>query len=355
MSLEEVKGPLEDISTGRALAIPSALAVLTIVIAAAISLLTDIGGSRVFMPYVAAWSASTLLSLLIWMFIQVAIRFPDRSANPMRTVVALLPRPLGVAPLPAIIFPLFLGGYTWAKCSIPWAVGFGWEGIWAAADRSIFGTDAWRWAHGIMPDFLASAWSFYYAMMWGFALVFSGTFISAFASRRFAATFFTATMLSWLIGGIGMAYAMSAAGPVFAHLADPGLAVQFKPLHAELSRLLPNNDLVLMSQRYLEAGVRMKVAAKGGGISAMPSMHMATATILICAAWRTRWLPLVLLFWSLTFFGSVYLGYHYAIDAPVAAAVAVACWAAARRIYASGGKAWPVRHRLLPAVRNPSC
>lgn len=342
-----MKGPLTDISTGRALAIPSALAVLTIVIAAAISLLTDIGGSRVFMPYVAAWAASTLLSLLIWMFVQVAILFPDRSASPLRTVVARLRQPLGVAPLPAIIFPLFLGGYTWAKCSIPSAVGYGWEGIWADADRSIFGMDAWVWAHGIMPDFLAPAWAFYYAMMWGFALVFSGTFISAFASRRFAATFFTAMMLSWLIGGIGMAYAMSAAGPVFAHLADPDLAVQFKPLHAELSRLLPSNDPVLMSQRYLEAGVRMKAAAKGGGVSAMPSMHMATATILICAARRTKWLPLALLFWALTFFGSVYLGYHYAIDAPVAAAVALACWAVARRMFATGGKALPARRELL--------
>ena len=65
----------------------------------------------------------------------------------------------------------------------------------------------------------------------------------------------------------------------------------------------------------------------------MPSMHIATATILICAAWRTRWLLLALLFWLMTFFGSVYLGYHYAIDAPVAAVVALLCWIIARRIY----------------------
>ena len=324
---------VDDISTRRALAIPVLLSLLTIAIAALISLRTGVTGWRVFGPYLGAWAACTLLSVLIWMFVRIAILFPSRAENPVRKVTARIHEPLKLAPLPAVIFPLFLGGYTWAKSSIPFAVGYGWEKTWAHADRAIFGMDAWRWSHGLMPDFMAPAWTLYYAMVWGFALVFSGTLVAAFASRRFTATFFTALMLSWLIGGIGLAYAMSAAGPVFAHLADPALGAQFEPLHAELSRLLARDDLVLKSQRYLEAGAAVKLAVKGGGISAMPSMHMATATILTCAAWRTKWAPLALLFWVLTFFGSIYLGYHYAVDAPVAAALAALCWVAARLAY----------------------
>ncbi len=330
---------MDDISTRRALAVPAALAALTIAIAAIIASYTGVRGSQVFGPYLGAWMACTLLSVLIWIFVQVAILFPSRAANPIRRVFARIAEPLKLAPLPALVFPLFLGGYTWAKSSIPFAVGYGWEGVWASADRAIFGMDAWRWAHGLMPDFLAPAWTLYYAMVWGFALVFSGTLVAAFASRRFTATFFTALMLSWLIGGIGMAYCMSAAGPVFAHLADPQLGVQFQPLRSTLLGLLGSDDLVLKSQRYLEAGAMVKAAVKGGGISAMPSMHMATATILICAAWRSKWLPLALLFWALTFFGSIYLGYHYAVDAPVAAAVAVASWAGARLVYGAGPRA----------------
>ena len=42
---------------------------------------------------------------------------------------------------------------------------------------------------------------------------------------------------------------------------------------------------------------------------------------------------LALLFWALTFFGSIYLGYHYAVDAPVAAVVAVGCWIMARKLF----------------------
>ena len=296
---------MDDISNSRALGIPAALAALAIGIAAAISLHTGVNGARAFTPYLGAWAACTLLSVLIWVFVQVAILFRSRTENPIRHVAARIYEPLKLAPLPALIFPLFLGGYTWAKSSIPFAVGYEWEATWAAADRAMFGMDAWRWAHGLMPAYLAPAWTLYYAMVWGFALVFSGTLISAFASRRFTATFFTALMLSWLIGGVGLAYAISAAGPVFAHMADPELGRQFLPLHEQLSRLLPRDDLVLTSQRYLEANSRFKVALKGGGISAMPSMHMATGTLLICAAWRTKWLPLALIFWALTFFGSI--------------------------------------------------
>ena len=325
-------GLLEDIEIRRALLIPAVLAGAMVALAAAISLYTGVSGWRAFGPYLATWAAATGVSILIWMFVQVVKLFPERVDNPLRVVAKRLGEPITIAPLPAIIFPLFLGGYTWAKTSIPFVVGYGWEAIWREFDRLIFGMDAWRWSHRLMPDRFAAAWTFYYAVVWGFVLLFSGMLISLFATRRFAATYFTALMFSWLIGGIGMAFAMSAAGPVFAHLADPGLAAQFQPLHAELSRLLASDDLVLTTQGYLEAAAGIKMAVKGGGISAMPSMHIATATVLVLAAWRTRWLPLALLFWVMTFFGSIYLGYHYAIDAPVAAAVAVACWVGARKM-----------------------
>ncbi|HEU0309892.1 MAG TPA: phosphatase PAP2 family protein [Sphingomicrobium sp.] len=330
-------GRVDDISIRRALAYPALLAAITIGLAAAISLHTGVSGWHAFPTYLGAWSAATLLSVLVWLFVQVAKLLPARPDNPLGIVCRRLPERVQLALLPAVIFPLFLGGYTWAKSSIPFAVGYGWEHVWANADRSIFGTDAWRWVHELFPDSAAPAWTLYYAAVWGFALLFSGTLIGAFASRRFSATFFTAIMLSWLIGGIVMAYAMSAAGPVFAHLADPSLGEQFRPLRDELSRLLPEDDWVLQSQRYLEARVGLKIAVKGGGISAMPSMHMATATILILAAWRTRWLPVAILFWVLTFLGSLYVGYHYAVDAPVAALVAICCWLVARRLYGARG------------------
>jgi len=333
MIADEMEPSTGDISVKQALAPPLMILVAMLVVAAGISAWTRVDGSRVFLPYLETWAASTLIVILFWSFVQVARLAAELADNPLQTLVVRVRERQRLFVLPAFIFPVFIGAYTWVKCSIPFAVGYGWEATWADLDRLIFGSDPWVLAHALSPPALASAWAFLYAVIWGFALVFSGTVIAAFAGRRFTATFFTALMLSWLIGGVLMAYLLSAAGPVFAHLADPALAEQFAPLRADLIDMLGQENLVLKSQRYLAAGMNVKVALKGGGISAMPSMHIATATIFICAAWRTRWLIFAILFWVMTFFGSVYLGYHYAIDAPVAAVIAICCWFAAKRLY----------------------
>jgi len=309
------------------------LALMTIG-AALISIYTGIDGSRVFLPYLLAWSSMTLLLSLLWFFMQVAALAPARVDRPMQKVIAKFrDRGANGLLLSALIFPLFLAAYTWAKCSIPSAVGYGWEHIWADSDRWLLGRDAWQIAHGWIPPEMAPAWSFFYAVIWGSVLLFAGGLIGTFASQRFCLTFFTAMMLAWFAGGFLLAYSISASGPVFAPLADPSFADRFGPLHARLVELLGKDDLVIMSQRYLADGFSADIAVKGGGISAMPSMHMATATIYVCAAWRTRWLSLASLFWLLTFVGSIYLGYHYAVDTPPAVLLAVVCWVLAKRIY----------------------
>jgi hypothetical protein len=322
-----------DISVKRALAGPLLLLVAMLSLAASLSWVTGVNGSRVFLPYVSTWAAATLLAVLVWVFVEVARLMPTKADRPLRIVIGRMRKRHSLFVLPAVIFPTFLGAYTWAKCSIPFAVGYGWERSWADADRFIFGTDAWMIAHALSPAWLAPAWTFFYAVVWGFALVFSGALIASFASRRLTATFYTSLMLSWLIGGTLLAYLLSAAGPVFAHLADPTLGPRFAPLRADLLALLGHENLIVTSQRYLAAGINVKVALKGSGISAMPSMHIATATICVLAARGTRWIWLALLFLALTFFGSVYLGFHYAVDAPVAAVVAVVCWSIARGLY----------------------
>ncbi len=326
--------------------VPILILVIMLGSAAAVSAYTGVNGSRVFVPYLAAWGALSFISILVWAFVEVARMARAGAPQPLP---ALRQRLLGqqrLFLLPALIFPLFIGAYTWAKCSIPFAVGYGWEQVWAEADYLIFGLDPWQPLHALFPPWLAPAWTFFYAVVWGLALGIVGSLVSAFAKHHFTAVFFTALMLSWFIGGILLAYAISAAGPVFAHLVDPSMTERFEPLRVQLLTLLGPDDIVMESQRYLAAGIDRKIALKGGGISAMPSMHIATATIFIMAARRTRWLPLAILFWLLTFFGSVYLGYHYAVDAPVAAVIAICCWLCALWIYQ------PVRWRLTDENSN---
>ena len=326
-------GELNDITIKQALTVPSILTVTALVLAASIGHVTGVNGSLVFLPYIGAWSSLTLIAILLWAFCDVAKMAKAGVDRPLQRLSATIVDQQKLVLLPAMIFPIFIGAYTWAKCSIPFVVGYPWERYWADVDVALLGSDGWRILHAVFPDSYASGWTFFYAVVWGLALGICGSLISAFAGHRFTATFFTSMMLSWLIGGLGLAYLISAAGPVFAHLADPSLAERFAPLRQHLLATLGPDDIVMTSQRYLAAGMHSKLALKGGGVSAMPSMHIATATIFVLAAGRSWWLVPAAAFWVLTFFGSIYLGYHYAIDAPVAALVATCCWFAARWIY----------------------
>ena len=66
----------------------------------------------------------------------------------------------------------------------------------------------------------------------------------------------------------------------------------------------------------------------------MPSMHVAIATLLACFGWGVnRWAGAAYTAFALTIMvGSVHLGWHYAIDGYVAAAIGVALWYATGRM-----------------------
>ena len=66
----------------------------------------------------------------------------------------------------------------------------------------------------------------------------------------------------------------------------------------------------------------------GSGISAMPSMHVATATLMALFGWQySRIAGIVLTLYALVIFiGSVHLGWHYALDGYVGALGAALVW-----------------------------
>jgi hypothetical protein len=157
--------------------------------------------------------------------------------------------------------------------------------------------------------------------------------IPLFASRRFVGIFFAATLMTWFFGGFVGAYLLPAAGPTFVHLADPSLIPRFEPLKEHLAMLLPPGSPFLNGRHYLEEGIRTGKAYSGGGISAMPSMHIASVTLLVLAARGTCLLIPASLFAAVIFIGSIHAGYHYVVDAPVAVAIASACWLLAESLF----------------------
>ena len=94
---------------------PLLLAVTTLVVAAAISSLTEVDGSRVFFPYVSAWAAVSVLAILSWVFVEVAKLAPTGADRPLQRVIVRVAEPARLIVLPALIIPIFLGAYTGAK------------------------------------------------------------------------------------------------------------------------------------------------------------------------------------------------------------------------------------------------
>jgi hypothetical protein len=164
-------------------------------------------------------------------------------------------------------------------------------------------------------------------------LVFSKAFIALNAQPRRVATFFSSMLATWLLGGWLMAYSFSAAGPVFAHLFDPSLGPRFHELRDILAGSLMPDGAIRGTQRYLASAIDVHTAVQGGGISAMPSMHLGATSVYVMAARGTRWIVPAILFWVIIFVGSGYFGYHYWIDGIIAAAVAVVCWKVAEAYY----------------------
>ena len=289
--------------------------------------------SQLFLPYLVASLAVTIVCVLISVFCWVVKLALKQADSPVAAVVARLKERVALLVLPALIFPVFLSAFTAMKTAIPFLVGYHWDAFWANVDKTIFGKDVWRIAHEILGSSLMPVWEWFYTVGWGFALVFTSALVALNMDRRRVAIFYTAMMATWIIGGGIFAYIFSAAGPVFVSLGDPALAVRFAELNALMNRYLSDGGAVRETQEYLASAVHSHVAVKGGGVSAMPSMHLAAAMIYILASGRTVWLLLSVPFWTVIFLCSAYFGYHYWIDDFVGSAIAWLCWAAAVRFH----------------------
>lgn len=313
--------------------VPALMCAVMMAVGIGLSRVAHVDIGMLFTSYLAAGVGTAFLCVLIFMFGEFAKLARRRAVHPLPVVADAVCRRLVRLALPAVVFPLFLAGFTAAKVATPYVVGYHWDAFWADVDRMIFRDDAWRIAHRIFGSRSVPAWEWVYTVGWGFALAFSTGLGAIYLRPRRLAVFYTAMMGTWLVGGWLLAYCFAAAGPAFAHLADPTLAARFAPLRAELGATLARNGDVQVTQAYLAGAIHSHRAVNGGGISAMPSMHLGAASIYVLLARGTRWMIPALLFWLIIFIGSAYFGYHYWIDGIVAAGVAWTCWSVAESHY----------------------
>jgi membrane-associated phospholipid phosphatase len=323
----------EDVSNSRALIFPLALSALMVLFGATTASLARLDIRPLVAPYFSTAGAVTLLTLLVVIFIEIAKLARVRAPRPVQTIVGMLRTRVLLLLLPALLLPAFLVGFTAAKSSIPVLVGYTWDSFWANADLFIFGDDPWRITHRVFGSESLWIWQWFYVVGWGGSQFVVATIVPLYASRKLIGTFFTAAFATWLIGGGILAYSFSAAGPVFANLFDPTLTWRFAPLRELLASTLGNGPIA-MTQHYLAGAVHGHVAIEGGGVSAMPSIHVAGVAIYVFASRRTIWFYPCILFWLIIFIASAYFGYHYWVDGIVGTIIAWLCWAASSKLYA---------------------
>lgn len=238
----------------------------------------------------------------------------------------------------AVCFILFLPAYTAVKMSIPELTRFWADKTLAEVDNWLhFGVDPWRVLHGIGVFRSWVIFDFVYGRLWTLALVSVLIMLLYFeenSARR--CRYLVLYVLTWAVLGNILAFAAASAGPIYLERLTGD--TRFHGLMESLVNDGYEASGFYAIQQYLWANFTSGSQNFGTGISAFPSVHVGVACMLgLYVSERSKWLVVPgWLFVAAILVGSVYCGFHYAIDGYVAIAVVVAMNHWLRRRIAAG-------------------
>jgi hypothetical protein len=310
--------------TEREWLVPSA--VMTALLGAAAILLMPAAGYQSPPPYFGRfinWMVWCLLGAML-MFIAYVVRLMiagiERPTAHMRQQLHARWGFMLVAAFGVALAQIDMLFFMWIKPELNAVAPFWADQLFADIDRAIFGRDPWLFFQGMELSFHAWAYSFFWM------LAIAGTLLWLFAQRpsKGRATSIISYFAIWsLFGPIGQLLG-SAAGPVFYQRV--GLGDRF----AGLAENIPYVTNVVSG--YLWDMHVSRQPAVGAGISAMPSLHIATAfwIYLVFRECRSIMAPFAALFCVYMFVLSIALGWHYAIDGIAGAAGALLFHCAAK-------------------------
>ena len=231
-----------------------------------------------------------------------------------------------------LAFFAIMFAYTTIKVRITQLVPFRWDQTFMEWDRALLGQDAWRlldWAYGFpeLMEWIALLYAFWIGI---FAAAFTACFVMRQKLGPSAMRFPLAVIFTWCVGGNLIAMIFSSGGPIYYGSIVEGTNVFAAQLDALASLDGPNVSSAVMYSDMLW-DIHSGNALGFGGISAMPSMHCATAFLIALLVWplkRWRWLAVgyTLVIWAT----SVLLAWHYWIDGLFALPIALLAWWLAR-------------------------
>jgi len=239
-------------------------------------------------------------------------------------------RHAAAALFPVLLLPIFSTAFTSFKLTIPDLKPFSWDPVLMQADKALhFGAHPWHWLQPLFGHPLVSSSVSYLYNAW-FPLLMFVLYWQFFSmkDRQLRMRFLLSFFIAFAVLGSFFALLFSSAGPWFY-----GEVVVGPNPYDGLMVYLREADATakiwsLEAQEYLQAYYRMKDANLGGGISAMPSLHVAAAALMffLCRARDRRLAWLSGLYVGVIIVGSVHLGWHYAVDGYFGLAGAVVAW-----------------------------
>jgi len=282
--------------------------------------------------------------LLMWRYLTMRFTVPKEEqpgwlkADLKRSMTD--PQRLASALVGLALMLVVLVSFAQLKRLIPIIQPFAWDKTFIALDQTLhFGLDPWRIAHAVAGNPLVvtaitGAYNFWLFLMY-FSLIFA---CFSMVNRTARTQYLIAFIFTWAIGGNLVATLFSSAGPVYVERL--GLGEHFAPLMALLREHAQLGQLTVVETQ--DALWWLYAAPDSlNGISAFPSMHVASTTLmaLYARAYNRRFGQVMAVFAGVIMLGSVLLAWHYAVDGYVGALIAVASWYAAGRLVRRFGAA----------------
>jgi PAP2 superfamily len=237
------------------------------------------------------------------------------------------------AALPVLVLiPIVMATFSYLKSMIPIVMPFTWDPLLSDWDRLLHGGhQPWELLQPVLGyPYVSFAINIVYNL-W-FLVLYGVMFWQTFSvSRpRLRMRYVLTLVVIWMVLGNGAAGLLASGGPVY-YGRLTGLPDPFAPL---MDYLRAANGIVpiwaVTTQDYIwDIYVQGKFDL-GSGISAMPSIHVATSFsfVLVGFAIGRRLGMAFLLFATLILIGSVHLGWHYAIDGYVSILATWLIWIA---------------------------
>lgn len=233
--------------------------------------------------------------------------------------------------------PLALSAFSAAKQAIPSVAPFEWDARLVAWGSAIDGgRPLWqRLQPTLGRPWMTITLDVFYHRVWTTLLL--AAFVWAGVSPRSEARqrFLVSYVLVFLVVGNLLALMLSSAGPPYLKYIAPAAGHQYADLFAYLSRVDARSPLLSWrGEHALWNAYTRHLGGLGFGVSAMPSVHVASGTLVALFGFTVSrvvgvGLSLVAL---LTFVASVVLGWHYALDGLVGAIAALGIWWMAGRL-----------------------